>query len=290
MTEIDTKDGLNKKIIVIFLAIMVLVFIIGIITSFFRYFNGYNPGHDFYYFYNAVQKFWLTGENLYEDNIINLFQIEGYFYLNYFCIICFWMLLPFPISFSIHLIITFLMFYLILKNIRGIYQEWWIYGNIIMVFWWSMLFNTNIWIAFALFMYQKYRDKWYSPLFLFLAFYKITSIIAFGLLYLVNLIFEKKIRWNQVPALIGVVMIMGISYLTSTGINANNTLGSEMVLLLLQVPHYIWWSISILAFIEYKKYPIKHVKIFWIIFCVFEIILCLVFLPIIAFGIETFIS
>ena len=182
------------------------------------------------------------------------------------------------------------MFYLILRNIDTVYEEWWMYGNILMVFWWATLFNTNIWIAFALFMYQKKREEWYSPLFLIFAFYKITSIIAFGILYLINLIFEKKIRWNQFPGLIGILLITGISYLTSVGINTTNTFGTEMVLLLLQVPHYIWWTVSIMAITEYKKYPIKNIKIFWIIFTIFEIVLLVIFLPIITIGLETFIQ
>jgi len=288
MSNDNIKNILNKNIIYIFSAIMCIVFLIGIITSLVRFSHGVAFGHDFRFFYQAVQDFWVTGENLYKDNIITPFQIEGYFYLNYFCILCVWMLLPLPLSFTIHLSITFIMFYLILKNIDTIYEEWWIYGNILMVFWWSTLFNTNIWIAFALFMYQKKREEWYSPLFLIFAFYKITSIIAFGIIYIINLIFEKKIRWNQIPALLGIFLITGISYLTSVGINTTNTFGTEMILLLLQVPHYIWWSIAILAIIEYKKYPIKHVKRFWIIFTIFEIVLLLIFLPIIAIGLETF--
>jgi hypothetical protein len=181
------------------------------------------------------------------------------------------------------------MFYLILKSIKNDYQEWWIYGNILMVYWWSMLFNTNIWIAFAFFIFQKYRDRWYIPLVLFFAFFKITSILAFGLLYLINLIFEREIRWKQLPVFAGVFTVVAISYLTSTGIN-ESAITSEDLLIFLQVPHYIWWSVPILTLIEYKKYSMENVKKFWIIFCIFEIILCLVFLPLIANELGTFIS
>ena len=124
MAETGNKDGMSKKTIYIFLGIMVMVVLIGTITSYVRwYYHGIAFGHDFRFFKEAVQKFWLTGENLYENNIISTFKIEGYFYLNYFCILCFWMLLPLPFSFIIHLLITITMFYLILKKIETIYQE-----------------------------------------------------------------------------------------------------------------------------------------------------------------------
>lgn len=290
MSEENIKDKLDNKTIYILLTIMGIVFLIGIITSLVRLSHGVAFGHDFRFFYQAVQNFWINGKNLYQDNVVSTFQIEGYFYLNYFCVLCVWMLLPLPLSFLIHLLITIIMFYLILRNIDTIYEKWWMYGNIIMVFWWATLFNTNIWIAFALFMYQKKREEWYSPLFLIFAFYKITSIIAFGILYLVNLLFEKKIRWNQFPGLVAIFIITGISYLTSVGINTINTFGTDMLLLLLQVPHYVWWTVSILAITEYKKYPIKNLKIFWIVFTIFEIVLLLIFLPIITTGLDTFIQ
>jgi len=270
---------LSKKVVSILLIGMIITFIIGIITSIVRLINGIPFGHDFRYYYREVNDFWTGGE---------IYQ-AGFFYLNYFYFLCAWMLLPLYISFTIHLLITFLMFYLILKHVTNEYQEWWIYGNILMVYWWGMLFNTNIWIAFAFFMFQKYRDKWYSPLILFLAFFKFTSILAFGLIYLINLIFEKKIRWKQVPILGVVIGAVAISYFTSTGIN-ESAIAYEDLLIFLQVPHYIWWSIPILIFIEYKEYSIENVKKFWIIFCVFEIILCIIWLAFNANVLESFVS
>jgi len=273
------QGGLSKNVILILSISMIITFIIGIITSVVRLNNGIPFGHDFRYYYREVNNFWKGGE---------IYQ-AGFFYLNYFYFLCAWMLLPESISFSIHLIITFIMFYLILKSIKNDHQEWWIYGNILMVYWWGMIFNTNMWIAFALFMFQKYRDRWYSPLILFLAFFKITSILAFGLLYVINLIFERKIRWKQIPMFAGVFSIVAISYFTSTGIT-ESAIAYEDLLIFLQVPHYIWWSVPILAFIEYKEYSMDHVKKFWIIFCTFEIILCFIWLGFNASDLGTFIS
>ena len=275
----EVQGGISQKVILILLITMVITFFIGIITSVVRLNYGYSFGHDFRYYYREVNAFW-TGGAIYQ---------AGFFYLNYFYFLCAWMLLPEYISFSIHILITLVMFFLILRNIKNEYKEWWIYGNILMVYWWGMTFNTNMWIAFALFMFQKYRDKWYSPLILFFAFFKPTSLLAFGLLYLINLVFEREIRWKQIPLLIGVIGVVAISYLTSTGIN-ESAIAYEDLLIFLQVPHYIWWSVPILTFIEYKEYSIENVKKFWIIFCCFEIILCLVFLPIIAADLETFVS
>ncbi|MFX1237061.1 MAG: hypothetical protein ACFFAS_12585 [Promethearchaeota archaeon] len=274
------KDGLNPTPLYSFLAGMCISFCIGVITSTVRLINGIPFGHDFRYFYSAVNHFW-TGQDIY--------SVEGYLYLNYFCILCVWMLLPEYLSFTLHLLITLIMFYFILKNISNEYQEWWLYGNIIMVFWWSMLFNTNIWITFSLFMYQKHREKWYSPLFLFFAFYKLTSILAFGLLFLINLVFEKKIKKEIIPALVLVISLTFLSYITSMGVGLN-VISYDDLLIFLQVPHYFWWSVPILSFIEYKNFSIDKVKKFWIVFCILEIVLCLVFLPIIAQGIETFVS
>ncbi len=274
------QEGMNQKVIQILLVTMAITFIIGIITSIVRLNYGYSFGHDFRYYYREVNAFW-NGEEIYQ---------AGFFYLNYFYFLCAWMLLPEYISFSIHILITFIMFYLILRNVKNENQEWWIYGNILMVYWWGMTFNTNIWIAFAFFMFQKYRDKWYSPLILFLAFYKFTSIVTFGLLYLINLFFERKIRWKQVPVLAAVIGLVGISYLTSAGIN-ESAIAYEDLLIFLQVPHYIWWSVPILVFIEYKEYSIDKVRKFWVIFCIFEIVLCsILFIPAIAFDFQSFIS
>ena len=275
----NAQGYLSKKVLLILLVSIIITFIIGIITSIVRLYNGIPFGHDFRYYYREVNSFWTGGE---------IYQ-AGFFYLNYFYLLCAWMLLPLYISFTIHLVITFIMFYLILRNIQNEYQEWWIYGNIIMVYWWGMLFNTNIWIAFALFMFQKYRDKWYSPLVLFIAFFKFTSILAFGLLFLINLIFEREIRWKQLPVLVGVIGVVAISYLTSTGIN-ESAIAYEDLLIFLQVPHYIWWSVPILVFIEYKEYAIENVKKFWIIFCIFEIVLCIIWLAFNASLLGSFIS
>ncbi len=274
------ENGLNRNVLYSFLAIMCISFCIGIITSVVRFINGVPFGHDFRYYYIAVKQFW-AGQDIYD--------IEGYLYLNYFCVICVWMLLPEYFSFSIHITITIVMFFYILKNVKNEYEEWWLYGNILMVFWWSMLFNTNIWITFSLFMYQKNREKWFSPLFLLLAFYKLTSVIAFAILFLINLYYERKIRKEIIPALILVIIITLVSFFTSAGVSGN-AISYNDILIFLQVPHYFWWSVPILAFIEYKKYPVEKVKWFWILFCAFEIILCLTFLPIITEGIETFIS
>ncbi|MBN1800304.1 MAG: hypothetical protein JW891_02300 [Candidatus Lokiarchaeota archaeon] len=274
------ESSINQKVLYSFLAIMFISFCIGIITSVVRLVNGVPFGHDFRYYYIAVNRFWM-GQDIYE--------VEGYLYLNYFCVLCVWMLLPEYLSFTIHLMITFGMFFYILKNVKNSYQEWWLYGNILMVFWWSMLFNTNIWITFSLYMYQKYKDKWFAPLFLLLAFYKLTSIIAFGILFLINLYFERKLRKEIFPALILVLGIVLMSFITSSGVGGNVVSYNDM-LIFLQVPHYFWWSVPILVFIEYKKYPINKVKWFWILFCTFEIVLCLAFLPLITEGIETFVS
>ena len=273
MSNDNVQSILNRKLFYIFLTILLICFFVGILTSAMGMFGKFELGHDFRYFHEAVNNFW-NGESIYNQD-----EKGGFFYLNYFCILFFWMLLPEYFSFSIHLIITFTMFYFILKNIETKYQEWWLYGNLIMIYWWSMLFNTNIWITFAFIMFLKYKDKWFSPLFLFLAFYKITTILVFILLYIIILYFEKKIKRNQILVLICVIIVSFISFLTSEGISIN-ALASEDSFLFIQLPHYFWWSILILIFTQFKNYSTKTIIIFWMSYSIFEFLFSLYFLRI----------
>ncbi|MBY9005298.1 MAG: hypothetical protein KGD63_00910 [Candidatus Lokiarchaeota archaeon] len=274
MSSDNIQCILNKKLVYFFIIVLIIVFFFGILSSALELFSVFEFGHDFRYFFEAVNNFWRGNDTYIQD------ENGGFFYLNYFCILCFWMLFPFYISLIIHLSLTSIMFYLILRNIKTKYHEWWLYGNLIMVYWWAMLFNTNIWITFAYIMFLKYREKWYSPIFLFLAFYKITTIIAFIILYCMIILFEKKIKKKQFITLLGVIGISFISLLTSYGISGN-VLTFEDSLLFIQIPHYFWWSILIFEYTRYQKFSVKTLKIFWVSFVIFEFLFGLIFLQII---------
>lgn len=264
------EGGLSKKEIYIFSIGLLISFLLGIYSSIFAQIIMGTPfGHDFRIFYRNVNGFW-SGVDIDQSD---------FFYLNYFYFLCFWMVLPLYISFAIHLSITFTMFFLIIKNIDNKYQKWWFYGNSPMVYFWATLFNTNIWIAFSLFMFQKYRDKWYSPLILIFAFYKITSILAFGLLYIVNLIYEREIRWKQLPVIALILGFVSISYLTSSAIG-EKVVSANDFFLFFQIPHAVWYSVHLLAYISYNQFPMEKIRKFWIYYSITEIMITTLYLPV----------
>ncbi len=237
----------------------------------FSYFLGIwvnNLGHDFALFYNDVNGFW-RGTGTYNF---------GFFYLNYFYFLGVYMLIPSYISLIIHIIVTDIMFYYILKSLENDYEDYWMYANIPLVLYYFIAFNTDVWIVFSLLFYQKYREKWWSPFFLLLGFFKITPVIAFGVLFLINLIFEKKIRWNQVPALVVVFGITAISFLTSEGLLESSAEFREFIIadtgvdLVIQFSHLVWVSFPIAVLWEYVELDKKKLKYFWISFLIFSLI------------------
>jgi len=236
----------------------------------FSYFLGIwvnNFGHDFALFYNDVNGFW-HGTGIYNF---------GFFYLNYFYFLGIYMLIPNYISLIIHIIITDILFYLILKESDNDYKNFWLYANLPLILYYSIAFNTDIWIVFSFLFYQKYREKWWAPFFLLLGFFKITPIIAFGVLFLINLIFERKIRWNQFPALLITFGIVAISFLTSEGLLESSALYREYIIaetgvdLIIQFSHLAWISFPIAVLWEYIELGQKRLKLFWIGFLMFSI-------------------
>ncbi len=240
----------------------------------FSYFLGIwldNFGHDFALFYNDVNGFW-RGTGTYNF---------GFFYLNYFYFLAVYMLIPNYISLIIHIIITDIMFYLILKKLDNNYENFWMYANLPLILYYSIAFNTDLWIVFSFLFYQKYREEWWAPFFLLLGFFKITPIIAFGALFFINLIFEKKIRWNQVPALAIIFGITALSFLTSEGLLESTASFREYIIaetgvdLIIQFSHLAWISFPIAVLWEYIELNEKKNRIFWICFCIFSILYAL---------------
>jgi hypothetical protein len=254
------KSKLIKICLIITIGIQVFSYLLGIWLN--------NFGHDFGLFYRDVNGFW------YGTGTYNF----GFFYLNYFYYLCIWMLIPSYISLIIHVALTNIMFYLILKILDNDFENFWMYANLPLVLYYSIAFNTDVWVVFSLIFYQKYREKWWSPFFLLLGFFKITPIIVFGALFLINLIFEKKIRWNQVPALAIVFGITAISFLTSEGLmesaaNFRNYIITDTGIdLIIQFSHLVWISYPIAVLWEYLELEEKKLRIFWIGFAIFSLI------------------
>lgn len=254
---------MEKRTIIISIILSIVVYIIGIALSYYSYLTEDGIfGFDYNIYHTAVSAYW-RGESPYSG--------AWFFYLNYFFYLCAWMyLLPFMIGMILHIIITEIMFYYILRDINTAYHEGWYYGNVIVIIGAFITLNTDIWSTFAFFMYLKYRDKWYSPFFFFLSFFKATAIIAAALLYIVNLIFEKKFRWNQIPAFVVVLGIVLLSYLTSEGLHEDVAVGLQWGLLV-QMPHLMWWSISLFAFTQYKQYSKKTLTRIWVGYCICQL-------------------
>jgi len=136
----------------------------------------------------------------------------------------------------------------------------------------SITFNTDIWIVFAFFLFLKYRKEWYSPFFLLLAFFKITPILTFGLIFLIILYFEREFIVKILPSLIVVFLITGISFLTTTDLISRvtdfgeNLIKNMGIIVFFQPPHFCWWSIPIMLVTQYKRIDNKFLKKIWIFY------------------------
>jgi len=251
---------IEQRKVLILLSTIIVIQLIGLALSIIND----HFGSDFSIYYENTKAFWLNQET---------YQMGDFFYLNYFYFLNAWVLLvPKSIGLILHLILTDLMFYYIIKNINLIYELYWFYGNLFLILIYSITFNTDIWIALSFLLFLKYRRRWYSPFFLLLSFFKIAPILAFGLIFLILLYYERETLINLLPGLTGVFIIIGISFLTSTGLissvtNFGNNLFTDMgIIVFFQPPHFCWWSIPLLVYTKFKTIDIRIAKKVWIIY------------------------
>jgi len=253
------ESRIGQRNIFLFLLLIIVVqfigLVLGIIHSHF--------GSDFAIYYTNTRNFWLNQET---------YQ-TGFFYLNYFYFLCIWMfLLPEIMGLFIHIILTDLMFYYIMKSIKNYYELYWFYANLVLILIHSATFNTDIWIVFAFLLFLNYRKEWYAPFFLLLGFFKITPILTFGLLFLILLYYERKIILKILPSLTGIFLIILVSFLTSTGLISSvagfweNLIGETGIIVFFQPPHFIWWSIPLMVLIKYKEINNKLAKKIWVFY------------------------
>jgi hypothetical protein len=245
------------KYIIFSLIAAIVIYLIGMLFSdHMGYF-----GSDYMIYHRSVSNFW-NGLDPY---------IKQFYYLNYFHILVFWMyLLPYTSGFVFFLLITLIMYIIILRSLKTIYDIWWFIGNAIVITLAFISFNVDLWLVFSLVMYQKYSERWFSPFFFILSFFKVTMIIpAFSLVF-VNSYFRKKFYWKQLPSLLLVLIIITISSITSTGLYFN-VASTEHSNLLIQFTHCIWRSYPIGIFFKIKQFSLKNLKIFWLIYILIEL-------------------
>lgn len=254
------KVHIGQRSILILISSIIVIQLIGITLSIIND----HFGSDFSIFYENTKDFWLNQET---------YQMGDFFYLNYFYFLNAWvLLLPKSIGLILHLILTNLMFYYIIKNINLVYELYWFYANLFLILIYSITFNTDIWIVLSFLLFLKYRRRWYSPFFLLLSFFKITPILAFGLIFLIILYYEREILIKLLPGFTGVFIIIGISFFTSTGLissvtNFGNNLFTDMgIIVFFQPPHFCWWSIPLLVYTKFKAIDIRMAKKVWIIY------------------------
>lgn len=249
----------SKKFIVISTLLVAGLQILGVFLSL----TTDTFGNDFGIFYREVEAFW-NGEEIYN---------EGFFYLNYFFILYGWIILfPIQISIFIHIGISTLLYYIIVINLDNYHHYGWFLGNFFLFLLWLFIINTNILVIFSLIMYQKKRDKFWAPFLLILSFYKITVVLVFGLIFLINLIYEKKIYWNQIPALIITILIILISFVSSYDGLVGSALSYGDLGIAFQSPHFVWWSIPIMVFSEQNEYSESAIKRICVIFFILQIV------------------
>ena len=235
------------------LLLMVLLFSIHIIFLYCSVLVG-QTGLDFYYFYNDTTAFWY-GKQTYNG--------YGFIYLNYFYVLFFWVIFfPILLAVIIHILITELMFYYILQNIDSPEKQWWLYANLVIFLFWSATMNVNTYIIFSFFVYQKNREKWYIPIILFLAFYKITTIPVFFVIFLINLLYEKKFRLKQIIPFLFLFIITCISFIGSIHLilNSNSKLGKYRFLLCIHPSHAIWLTFPFYLILNYIHVNEKTLK------------------------------
>ncbi len=254
------KAHIDQRKNLILLSSIIVIQILGITLSIIND----HFGSDFSIYYENTKNFWLNQES---------YQIGDFFYLNYFYLLNAWVLLfPKSIGLILHIILTNLMFYYIIKHVNSVYELYWFYANLFLILIYSITFNIDIWIVFSFLLFLKYRRKWYSPFFLLLGFFKITPILAFGLIFLIIIYYEREILIKLLPGLTVVFIIIGISFLTSTGLmssvtNFGNNLFTDMgIIVFFQPPHFCWWSIPLLFYTKFKTIDIRIAKKVWIIY------------------------
>jgi len=234
------------------------LFLIQIIRIIFMFYGFYES--DFTIYYLDVNNFF-RGESIYN---------EGFMYLSYFYFLAFYMyLLPIIPALFVHLFLTDLFIYLIIRKLSEEEYIWFIY--LIPIIWLSSVnFNVDCFCLFGIYFYHKNRGKWFSPLFLLFSLFKITTIIALGLLIFINLYYEKKIRFIQIPGflIISLIVILSIIPLYQELLfqtkTTNNKLSHEMnIFIFFQAYHLIWYSFVFTVAINYKEYSeLQKIKVY----------------------------
>ncbi|MGV9172507.1 MAG: hypothetical protein ACOC44_16115 [Promethearchaeia archaeon] len=260
---------MERKYIIIIHSILLTIHIFGIFTSIILG----DIAYDFGIYYRDVQGFWFSDDPYGE--------IEFY-YLYYFYFLYAWIaFLDVLVALLIHIAFTHLTLYYVLKKIdlNDSNEKLWFITNLPLFFWFSITFNVNSIILFALLFYQVNKGKWYAPLSLLLAFYKATSILAFGFLFLINLIYdEKKIKAKELPMLGMVFGIVAISLLIGLENIVTNVATSKGFDVALQATHLIWVSYPFLILVKNLDFNEKQIRWVWTSYVVFWVIFCAVML------------
>jgi hypothetical protein len=226
-------------------------------------------GEDFGIYYKEIYNFY-NGNYVFND---------GFFYLSYFFILYSWVILfPIQISILIHIGIRLILLIWILKSLKTRIELDWFYANTFFFILFSSTFNINILIIFSFLFYQKYHDKWFAPFILLLGFYKLTVILPFSLLFLINWYYEKKIHWKTIPAFVIVGIIGGISFLINRNLIINNIANHESFNVVIQIPHFIWLSYPICVFMGYVNINEKGSLRFWKNYFIFTVGIFLIWL------------
>jgi hypothetical protein len=216
-------------------------------------------GFDFGIYYRELHSFW-SGTTEWAERCL---------YLNYFYVMFIWVyFLPILPALIIHIIITDILFIAIMIELDDRYKDGWFLGNLFFTFWFGLTFNVNIWIAFSFLYFQKYKEKWWAPFFLLIGFYKFSAILAFGVLYLLNLYYERKIRFNQFPAFAILLLIVAIGVWNILIKSMANATFEGGLLKSIQATHFIWWTVPLIEFTRHKKYTVKKLLIFWFTFAI----------------------
>lgn len=240
---------------------------------------------DHYYYYSAVQGYFADGTPYNES---------GFIYLDYFCILFSWLMLPFWLGLIIHVLINcgVVVFFIKEADEYGCNLKYWVYCNIVLLYSDIIQLNVNSLIPLAFYLYYKHRtDHPLAGFVLLLAFYKLTTILLFGVMALILLTdrnqylhgpYYHKLDWFsqsyrayiQLPALFMVCLIVWYSYLGSHGFVENVSYRTGFYeatdfITLLQPQHYFMYSFLLFVVCErWQHMNWKLKRVLWSIYTV----------------------
>lgn len=244
---ISLKEGKYRKIILYILTVALLIaYLVG------YYILGMRKT-DTYAFMNGVRAYFETGNP----------YVTGYIYLDYFCILFSFFLLPFGVNVFIRLItnmfVGLIFFQIQFRNKNNTNLVWWIYANYYTIYNDILQLNFNSSIPLLLYIYYTYRDDypWTSALLLFCLF-KVNTIPVLMVVFLMDILFKRE--WQKIKKniiyLSPIVLIVGISLINSIRLgflDATNSVGNPVGLtaeILAQPQHYFLYSFLIYVLID----------------------------------------